>query len=152
MTLSLPLDHEAIKTYLPHRYPFLLVDRVTDLVAGESAQGYKNVSGNEEVFNGHFPGQAIFPGVMICEALAQLSAILGFATSGNRPADGYLYLFAGLDNVKFKRQVVPGDRLELHSKLVSERRGIFRFECRAEVDGQLAATADIVCAERKQSS
>lgn len=152
MTLSLPLDHEAIKTYLPHRYPFLLVDRVTALAAGESAQGYKNVSGNEEVFNGHFPGQAIFPGVMICEALAQLSAILGFATSGNRPADGYLYLFAGLDNVKFKRQVVPGDRLDLHAKLVSERRGIFRFECRAEVDGQLAATADIVCAERKQSS
>ncbi|WP_108126857.1 3-hydroxyacyl-ACP dehydratase FabZ [Saccharospirillum mangrovi] len=152
MTLSLPLDHEAIKTYLPHRYPFLLVDRVTDLAAGDSIQGYKNVSGNEEVFNGHFPGQAIFPGVMICEALAQLSAILGFATSGNRPADGYLYLFAGLDNVKFKRQVVPGDRLELFSKLVSERRGIFRFECRAEVDGQLAATADIVCAERKQGS
>lgn len=152
MTVSLPLDHEAIKTFLPHRYPFLLVDRVTELEPGTQAVGYKNVSGNEAVFNGHFPDQAIFPGVMICEALAQLSAILGFATSGNRPSEGYLYLFAGLDNVKFKRQVVPGDRLELHSKLVSERRGIFRFECRAEVDGQLAATADIVCAERKQGS
>lgn len=152
MSLSLPLDHETIKEYLPHRYPFLLVDRVTELEPGTRIRGFKNVSGNEELFNGHFPNQAIFPGVLICEALAQVSAILGFATSGNRASDGYLYLFAGLDNVKFKKQVVPGDRLELTSELVSERRGIFKFSCRAEVDGQLAATADIVCAERKTAS
>ena len=152
MSLSLPLDHEAIKDYLPHRYPFLLVDRVTELEPGARIQGYKNVSGNEELFNGHFPDRAIFPGVLICEALAQLSAILGFATSGNRAADGYLYLFAGLDNVKFKKQVVPGDRLELYSELVSARRGIYKFSCQAEVDGQLAATADILCAERKMAS
>lgn len=152
MSLSLPLDHETIKEYLPHRYPFLLVDRVTELEAGVRIQGFKNVSGNEELFNGHFPDRSIFPGVLICEALAQLSAILGFVTSGNRPADGYLYLFAGLDNVKFKKQVVPGDRLELRSELVSERRGIYKFSCRAEVDGQLAATAEILCAERKMVS
>lgn len=152
MSLSLPLDHEAIKAFLPHRYPFLLVDRVTELEAGTRIAGFKNVSGNEELFNGHFPDQAIFPGVLMCEAMAQISAILGFATSGNRPADGYLYLFAGLDNVKFKRQVVPGDRLDLFSDLVSQRRGIFKFECRAEVDGQVAATADIVCAERKATA
>lgn len=152
MSVSLPMDHETIKEYLPHRYPFLLVDRVTELEAGVRIAGFKNVSGNEELFNGHFPSQAIFPGVLICEAMAQLSAILGFVTTGNRPADGYLYLFAGLDKVKFKRQVVPGDRLELHSTLVSERRGIFKFDCRAEVDGQLVASAEIVCAERKMPS
>lgn len=152
MSLSLPLDHETIKEYLPHRYPFLLVDRVTELEAGSRIVGFKNVSGNEELFNGHFPNQAIFPGVLICEALAQISAILGFVTTGNRAADGYLYLFAGLDNVKFKRPVVPGDRLELHSELVSSRRGMFKFNCRAEVDGQVATTAEILCAERKMTS
>lgn len=149
MSIELPLDHEAIKQFLPHRYPFLLVDRVTELTPGEAVTGFKNVTGNEELFNGHFPGQSIFPGVLMCEAMAQVSAILGFATSGNRPSEGYLYLFAGLDNVKFKKQVVPGDRLDLFSTLVSERRGIFKFNCRAEVDGKLVASADIVCAERK---
>ncbi len=152
MSLSLPLDHETIKEYLPHRYPFLLVDRVTELEAGSRIVGFKNVSGNEELFNGHFPNQAIFPGVLICEALAQISAILGFVTTGNRAVDGYLYLFAGLDNVKFKRPVVPGDRLELHSELLSSRRGMFKFNCRAEVDGQVVATAEILCAERKMTS
>lgn len=152
MSIELPLDHEAIKQFLPHRYPFLLVDRVTELTPGEAVVGFKNITGNEELFNGHFPGQSIFPGVLMCEAMAQVSAILGFATSGNRPSEGYLYLFAGLDNVKFKKQVVPGDRLDLFSTLVSERRGIFKFNCRAEVDGQLVAMADIVCAERKATS
>lgn len=152
MSIELPLDHEAIKQFLPHRYPFLLVDRVTELTPGEAVVGFKNITGNEELFNGHFPGQSIFPGVLMCEAMAQVSAILGFATSGNRPSEGYLYLFAGLDNVKFKKQVVPGDRLDLFSTLVSERRGIFKFNCRAEVDGRLVAMADIVCAERKATS
>lgn len=152
MSIELPLDHEAIKQFLPHRYPFLLVDRVTELTPGEAVVGFKNITGNEELFNGHFPGQSIFPGVLMCEAMAQVSAILGFATSGNRPSEGYLYLFAGLDNVKFKKQVVPGDRLDLFSTLMSERRGIFKFNCRAEVDGQLVAMADIVCAERKATS
>lgn len=152
MSIELPLDHEAIKQFLPHRYPFLLVDRVTELTPGEAVVGFKNITGNEELFNGHFPGQSIFPGVLMCEAMAQVSAILGFATSGNRPSEGYLYLFAGLDNVKFKKQVVPGDRLDLFSTLVSERRDIFKFNCRAEVDGRLVAMADIVCAERKATS
>lgn len=152
MTLELPLTHQTIKTFLPHRYPFLLVDRVTELEPGAAIVGYKNVSANEELFNGHFPDQAIFPGVLICEALAQISAILGFATTGNRPEEGYLYLFAGLDQVKFKRQVVPGDQLILKSTLVSQRRGMFKFHCQAEVDGSLATTAEILCAERKMSA
>lgn len=152
MTFELPLTHQIIKTLLPHRYPFLLVDRVTEIEPGTAIVGYKNVSANEELFNGHFPGQAIFPGVLICEALAQVSAILGYATTGNRPEDGYLYLFAGLDQVKFKRQVVPGDQLVLKSTLVSQRRGMFKFSCLAEVDDAVVATAEILCAERKTSA
>ncbi|BCE03304.1 3-hydroxyacyl-ACP dehydratase FabZ [Marinicellulosiphila megalodicopiae] len=149
MSIELPLDHEAIKELLPHRYPFLLVDRITEYEAGTFLKGYKNVSGNEEFFNGHFPGKAIMPGVLITEALAQVSAVLGFLTSGNRPQDGYLYLFAGIDNVRFKRQVVPGDQLVLESKLISERRGIYKFETKATVDGKVCCSAEILCAERK---
>jgi 3-hydroxyacyl-[acyl-carrier-protein] dehydratase len=149
MSIELPLNIEQIKELLPHRYPFLLLDRVTEYKSGESIRGYKNVSANEALFQGHFPDKSIFPGVLICEALAQLTAVYGFLTTGNRPADGYLYLFAGLDNVKFKRQVVPGDQLELVIEFVSERRGMYKVKGQALVDGQLAASADILCAERK---
>lgn len=149
MSLELPLNIEQIKELLPHRYPFLLLDRVTEYEAGVSIKGYKNVSANEAMFQGHFPDKAIFPGVLICEALAQLTAVYGFLSTGNRPQDGYLYLFAGLDNVKFKRQVVPGDRLDLEVEFVSERRGMYKVTGKASVDGQLAASATIICAERK---
>ncbi|MCH8552330.1 MAG: 3-hydroxyacyl-ACP dehydratase FabZ [Natronospirillum sp.] len=152
MDVKLPLDHEQIKALIPHRYPFLMVDRVTEMEDGTLIRGYKNVSGNEDFFNGHFPGRAIMPGVMILEALAQLGAILGFASSGNRYEDGFLYLFAGIDNVRFKRSVVPGDRLDLELKIVGGKRGIYKMECRASVDGQLACSADIMCAERQVSS
>jgi 3-hydroxyacyl-[acyl-carrier-protein] dehydratase len=149
MSVELPLTIEQIKELLPHRYPFLLLDRVTEYNSGTSIKGYKNVSANEALFQGHFPDKSIFPGVLICEALAQLTAVYGFLTTGNRPADGYLYLFAGLDNVKFKRQVVPGDQLELSIEFISERRGMYKVAGKAFVDGQLAASADILCAERK---
>ncbi|MBR9911005.1 MAG: 3-hydroxyacyl-ACP dehydratase FabZ [Gammaproteobacteria bacterium] len=138
-----------IREYLPHRYPFLLVDRVVELVEGDYIRAYKNVSINEHVFNGHFPQAPIFPGVMIVEALAQAAGILGFKTLNKKPADGSIYLFAGADNVRFKRQVIPGDRLDLESRVVSEKRGIWKFECRATVDGVLAASATILCADRK---
>lgn len=143
------MDVREIRQYLPHRYPFLLVDRVVELEEGKRIQGYKNISVNEEVFNGHFPEMPIFPGVMIVEALAQVSGILGFKTLGQKPEDGYLYLFAGIDNVRFKRQVVPGDQLMLESEVVSERRGIWKFAGKASVDGELAASADILCAVKK---
>lgn len=143
------MDVQEIRQYLPHRYPFLLVDRVVELEKGKSIKGYKNISINEEVFNGHFPEMPIFPGVMIVEALAQVSGILGFKTLGQKPEDGYLYLFAGIDNVRFKRQVVPGDRLQLESEVISERRGIWKFSGKASVDGELAAAADILCAVKK---
>ncbi|BFM15290.1 3-hydroxyacyl-ACP dehydratase FabZ [Maricurvus nonylphenolicus] len=143
------MDIAEIRKYLPHRYPFLLVDRVVELVENESIVAYKNVSINEDIFNGHFPQAPIFPGVMIVEAMAQASGILGFKSQGKTPEDGSLYLFAGVDNVRFKRQVVPGDQLMLESKVVSVKRGIWKFECRATVEGELAASATIMCADRK---
>jgi 3-hydroxyacyl-[acyl-carrier-protein] dehydratase len=145
----LMMDIAEIKKYIPHRYPFLLVDRVTEFVSGESIVAYKNITANEDVFNGHFPRAPIFPGVMIVEALAQASGILGFKTMEKTPEDGSLYLFAGVDNVRFRRQVVPGDRLVLESKVLSVRRGIWKFECKATVDGELAASATIMCADRE---
>ncbi|AWF82182.1 3-hydroxyacyl-ACP dehydratase FabZ [Microbulbifer sp. EKSA008] len=143
------MDVREIREYLPHRYPFLLVDRVVELEEGKYIKGYKNISGNEEVFNGHFPEMPIFPGVMIVEALAQVSGILGFKTFGKKPEDGYLYLFGGVDKARFKRQVIPGDRLELESEAVSVRRNIWKFACKASVDGELAASVDILCAVKK---
>lgn len=143
------MDVNEIREYLPHRYPFLLVDRVVELVEGESIVAYKNITVNEEVFNGHFPQNPVFPGVMIIEAMAQASGILGFKTMNKKPQDGSIYLFAGVDDVRFKRQVIPGDRLQLESRVISEKRGIWKFECKATVDGVLAASATILCADRK---
>ncbi len=143
------MDVNEIREYLPHRYPFLLVDRVVELIEGESIIAYKNITGNEDVFNGHFPQAPIFPGVMIIEALAQASGILGFKTMNKKPQDGSIYLFAGIDDVRFKRQVIPGDRLQLESRVVSEKRGIWKFDCKATVDGALAASAIIMCADRR---
>jgi len=143
------MNLQEIKKWLPHRYPFLLVDRVTEIVEGDYVHAYKNITGNEEVFNGHFPQAPIFPGVMIIEAMAQASGILGFKTIGKTPQDGSVYLFAGADKVRFRRQVVPGDRLDLEAKVISEKRGIWKFECKASVDGELAASATILCADRK---
>ncbi len=142
------MEIQEIRKYLPHRYPFLLVDRVTELVEGEYIVAYKNITINEDVFNGHFPQMPIFPGVMIVEAMAQAAGILGFKTLDKTPADGSIYLFAGAYKVRFKRQVVPGDRLQLEAKIVSEKRGIWKFDCKASVDGVLAASASIMCADR----
>ncbi|MFS1523557.1 3-hydroxyacyl-ACP dehydratase FabZ [Microbulbifer sp. 2304DJ12-6] len=143
------MDVCEIREYLPHRYPFLLVDRVVEFETGKCIKGYKNISVNEEVFNGHFPQMPIFPGVMIIEAMAQVSGILGFKSSGKKPEDGYLYLFGGVDKVRFKRQVIPGDRLDLESVSVSVRRNIWKFSCKASVGDALAASAEILCAVKK---
>ncbi len=143
------MDVNEIRRYLPHRYPFLLIDRVVELVEGERILAYKNVSINEDVFNGHFPQFPVFPGVMIIEAMAQACGILGFKTMNKTPEDGSLYLFAGIDDVRFKRQVVPGDRVFIESKVVSEKRGIWKFDCEAKVDDQLVTKATIMCADRK---
>lgn len=142
------MDIIEIQKYLPHRYPFLLVDRVVDYVPGESILGYKNLSANEAFFDGHFPGKPIMPGVLILEAMAQIAGILGFKSKNKTPLDGSIYYFAAADDVRFKRPCVPGDRIMLRARLLSERRGIARFEVRAEVDGELAASAVILCADR----
>ena len=140
------MDIREIKEFLPHRYPFLLVDRVLELEPGERILAYKNITANEEVFNGHFPQAPIFPGVMIIEAMAQAAGILGFSTVNKRPDDKTLYLFAGVDGVRFKRQVVPGDRLMLEASIDSVKRNIWKFRCRATVDENLACEAQLLCA------
>ena len=142
------MEVDEIKIYLPHRYPFLLVDRVLDLIPGESIVALKNLSISEPIFEGHFPHLSVFPGVMLLEAMAQASGILGFKTVNKTPADGSIYYLAGADNVRFKRPCVPGDSIQLHSKILGERRGIWKFGVRAEVEGALCASATILCADR----
>ena len=143
------MEISEVREYLPHRYPFLLVDRVIELNPGESIVAIKNVTINEPFFNGHFPELPVMPGVLIVEAMAQAAGVLGFKTLNKKPADGSLYLFAGADNVKFKRQVVPGDQLTLKVNYVSDRRNIWKFECKAFVEDQLAATASITCVDKE---
>lgn len=140
------MDIIEIQKYLPHRYPMLLVDRVEELSLGESIRAYKNITYNEELFQGHFPNAPILPGVVIIEALAQASGILGFKTVGQTPDDGLLYLFAGIDKVRFKRRVVPGDKLSLESTVITNKRHIWKFDVKATVDGELAVSGVITCA------
>ena len=142
------MDIAEIRQYLPHRYPFLLVDRVLELTPGESIVAYKNLSINEPFFDGHFPQQPIFPGVLLIEAMAQAAGILGFKTQGKTPADGSTYLLAGVDNLRFKRPCVPGDRVMLRASIISDRRGIWKFDVSSDVDGALAASATMLCADR----
>ena len=140
------LDVEEILELLPHRYPFLLIDRVTDYTLGESIIAYKNITFNEPCFTGHFPGKPIFPGVLILEALAQAAGVLGFKTAGNSDD---LYLYAGIDKARFKLPVVPGDRLDMVVTLIKERRGIWKFHGVASVEGKDVCVAEFMCAMRK---
>ncbi len=146
------MDIQAISEILPHRYPFLLVDRVTELNEGESVSGFKNVTINEEFFQGHFPGHPIMPGVLILEALAQLAGVLGLISMGDRRTPQTLYYFAGADKVRFKRPVFPGDRLEMKATLKAAKRALWVFDCEAYVDGKLACQAEIKCAEKETTS
>lgn len=142
------MDIDEIRSYLPHRYPFLLVDRVVELIPGVSIVAYKNLSINEAFFEGHFPGKPIFPGVLLLEAMAQAAGILGFKSKNKTPADGSIYYFAAADELRFRRPCIPGDRVTLRATLLSERRGIARFAVSADVDGEMAASATILCADR----
>jgi 3-hydroxyacyl-[acyl-carrier-protein] dehydratase len=142
------MDVVEIRKYLPHRYPFLLVDRVVELNLGESIVAYKNLTVNEPFFNGHFPDQPVFPGVLLTEAMAQAAGILGFKTMDKTPEDGSIYYFVGADKLRFKRPCVPGDKVMLYAEIVSSRRGIWKFNVRAEVDGDICASATILCADR----
>ena len=137
---------EEIRRFLPHRYPFLLVDRVVECIPGEGITAYKNVSVNEPFFLGHFPGKAVMPGVLIIEALAQATGLLGFRTMSEEPSDDVLYMLVGVDGVRFKRQVVPGDRLTLKASVVKRTRALWKFSCEATVDGELCTRAELLCA------
>ncbi len=138
----MPINLEEIKKILPHRYPFLLVDRVTEVHGYEFIKGYKNITCNEELFQGHFPQLAVFPGVLILEALAQLGAVMILRRF---PEDRRLAYFAGIDKARFKRPVVPGDRLDLESKVIRDRGSFVVMEGTASVEGAVAATAVISC-------
>jgi 3-hydroxyacyl-[acyl-carrier-protein] dehydratase len=144
------MDINEIHEYLPHRHPFLFVDRVTSVEANKSIAGYKNVSINEAFFQGHFPDMPILPGVYILEALAQISGILGFVTTNKKPSENLVHYFAGSNKVRFKRPVVPGDQLRLESTILSAKHNIWKFDCRALVDDEVVCVAEIMTAERER--
>ena len=143
------LDVEKIMDLLPHRYPFLMIDRVVDYSITEehkTLRAIKNITFNEPFFQGHFPGKPILPGVLILEAMAQATGILAFTMVG-KPNDGELYYFAAIDHARFKRPVVPGDQLVLDVEYFKEKRGIASFSGVASVDGKVVCTADLMCAK-----
>lgn len=139
--------HEILN-YLPHRYPFLLVDRVISLEPGKEITALKNVSVNEPFFPGHFPHHPVMPGVLIVEALAQAAAILSFKTLGNLPDENSVYYFVGIDGVRFKKPVIPGDQLILKASIVRHAQGLWKFAVRAEVDDALVTEAQLMCTLR----
>jgi 3-hydroxyacyl-[acyl-carrier-protein] dehydratase len=141
--------HEVMK-YLPHRPPFLLVDGVLEMKEGESLVAVKNVTMNEPFFVGHFPNHPVMPGVLIVEALAQAAGILAYKSTNTLPSDGVLYLFAGIDNVRFRRVVLPGDQLRLEVKFLWQKREIWKLEAKAYVDGELACAADLLSARTRR--
>ena len=137
-------DIREILKYLPHRYPFLMVDRVTGFTPNQTLTAIKNVTFNEPIFTGHFPQSPIFPGVLILEAMAQAAALLAFKSMDGYPSEKTLYLLVGIDKARFKRQVIPGDQLVFNVTVQKEKRGIWRFEATAEVDGVLACSAEVL--------
>lgn len=147
-TPTLPLDIAAIQQLLPHRYPFLLIDRVVEFEAGKRVLAYKNVTCNEPFFNGHFPGNPVMPGVLVVEALAQAGGILTQLTHA-AGTEGKLFYLVKIDNAKFSRMVVPGDKLELDVTLKRVIRNMAMYTGVARVDGVQAACAEILCAEVK---
>lgn len=143
------LNINQIKEYLPHRYPFLLVDRVTELEKGKRIVAIKNVTANEEFFNGHFPNKPVMPGVLMIEALAQTAAILSFVTKEVKPDENSVVYFLGIDGARFKRPVGPGDQLKMEVEILREARGIWKYKACATVDGQLVVEAELMCTIRE---
>ena len=142
-TESKTLNITQIKEYLPHRYPLLLVDRVVDYELGKTITAIKNVTVNEEFFNGHFPHQPVMPGVLMVEALAQTAAILSFMTMGVKPDENSVVYFVGIDNARFKRPVGPGDQLKMDVEILRVSRGIWKYKAVGSVDGADALEADL---------
>ena len=149
MDTEVAVDLDANARLLPHRYPFLLIDRVLECRVGERVVALKNVSVNEPFFPGHFPGRPVMPGVLILEAMAQAAGLLASVTNETGPEQGTIMVFAGIDNARFRRQVVPGDQLRLTSTLVKRKRDIWKFDATAEVEGQLVCNAQMMCASQQ---
>jgi 3-hydroxyacyl-[acyl-carrier-protein] dehydratase len=139
------MDITQIMKFLPHRYPFLLVDRVLELVPNERVVAIKNVTMNEPQFPGHFPHHPVMPGVLMIEALAQTAGLLAFKSGGKEISDNSVVYFVGIDAARFKRPVVPGDQLRMEATVLRTTRGIWKFATKATVDGQLACEAELMC-------
>ena len=140
------MDINEILQYLPHRYPFLLVDRVLELEEGKRILALKNVTMNEPFFPGHFPHHPVMPGVLIVEAMAQAAALLSFKTMGVKPDENSVVYFAGIDNVRFKRPVVPGDQLLFDVSITQSKRNIYKYKGVARVGDEVATEAEVMCA------
>jgi 3-hydroxyacyl-[acyl-carrier-protein] dehydratase len=142
------MDIHGVLEHLPHRYPFLLVDRVLEVEPGKSIHAYKNVTINEPFFVGHFPHHPVMPGVLIMEALAQAAGILSFKTMDSKPDANSVFYFVGIDGARFKKPVMPGDQLHLHVVIQRQMRGIWKYKAEARVEGQVVAEAELMCAKR----
>jgi 3-hydroxyacyl-[acyl-carrier-protein] dehydratase len=145
MTTNNSMDINQILEYLPHRYPFLLVDKVLSMELGEKIIAIKNVSINEPFFPGHFPNYPVMPGVLVVEAMAQAAAILSFKTANKKPNENSVYYFVGIDNARFKKPVIPGDQLFLHVTIERMLRGIWKYKGTAKVNEQVVAEAEMMC-------
>ena len=149
--IKLPVDVACILHLLPHRYPFLLVDRVVELEAGQRIRAIKNVTFNEPFFQGHFPGRPVMPGVLVIEAMAQAGGLLTqLSLPRDQVSEGKLFYLVKVDNARFNRMVVPGDQLDIEVKVKRHIRNMALYECAARVDGQVVASAEILCAEGKE--
>jgi 3-hydroxyacyl-[acyl-carrier-protein] dehydratase len=147
--MSIGMDIQEILKTLPHRYPFVMVDRVLQLDRGEYVKAIKNVSINEPFFPGHFPARPVMPGVLVIEALAQAAAMLAFVTKGTEAGSDKVVYLVGIDSARFKRPVVPGDQLVLEVWQERVKAGIHKYRTRASVDGQVVAECEIMCTERE---
>lgn len=143
------MDIHEVLQHLPHRYPFLMIDRVLTCIPGESLTALKNVTINEPFFQGHFPHRPVMPGVMILEAMAQATGILAFRTTQTRPSEHLLYYLVGVDNARFKQPVEPGDQLMIEVRSERNMRGLWKFSAEAKVEGKLVASADLMCARKE---
>jgi len=142
------MNINEVKNFLPHRYPFLLIDKVIDIEIGKSLTAIKNVSFNEPHFTGHFPTQPIMPGVLIIEALAQATGILAFKSEVGKPQEGQIYMLVGVDNARFKRIVEPGDQIKLKVEVLTVKRGIWKFKGTALVDDKIVTSVELMCTQK----
>lgn len=143
------MDIAEVLEHLPHRFPFLLIDRIRTIELGKRIVALKNVTINEPFFQGHFPQRPIMPGVLILEAMAQAAGILVFRTQGDKPEADSVYYLAGIDNARFKKPVVPGDQIEIEVVIERGVRGVWKFSCTARVEGAIVCEAQMLCSVRK---